>query len=30
MNAKGGTVPEVFADPWELNVPELSNGAAVH
>lgn len=30
VDARGGNVPEAFADPWELNVPELSNGAAVH
>lgn len=30
MDVRGGTVPEAFVDPWELNVPELSNGAAVY
>ena len=30
MDAREGTLLEAFADPWELNVPELSNGAAVH
>lgn len=30
LDARGAVLPEVYADPLALNVPELFNGAAVH